>query len=94
MRRFNDPLAELKSLVKLRILIMLLSLGEATPTQIRRTLGLSYSTVTRHIDELKSLGIVSERRFGRVRVFTVNVDRYQFDNIFFRLLDCLKSSLT
>lgn len=82
----------LKSTIKLRILLVLLDLGEATPTQISKALGLSYSTVSKHLSELLEAGLVNEKRFGRVRVVTINKIP-EASNGLARLLECLKGAL-
>ncbi len=56
------------------ILKYLILNGEANITKISRDLGLSYPITKNHLEELLKLGIIKERRLGRVRIFQINYD--------------------
>lgn len=88
----DDITLVLKSVAKLRILLVLLDLGEATPTQISKALGLSYPTVSRHLSELLEAGLVNEKRFGRIRVVSINRG-LETSNRLARLLECIARQL-
>ncbi len=59
---------------KLKILRILVRDGEANITRIVRETGLRHSLVEKHLEDLVRLGIVVEKRIGRLRVFSINVD--------------------
>lgn len=59
---------------KIEILSFLLEEGEANITTLVRESGLGYRTVERHLRELRELGLVTERRFGRIRIVKLKVN--------------------
>ncbi len=56
------------------ILKYLILEGEANITRISRNLGLSYPVTKNHLEELLKLGVIKERRLGRVRIFQINYE--------------------
>ncbi|MCE4601891.1 MAG: winged helix-turn-helix domain-containing protein [Desulfurococcales archaeon] len=58
---------------RVKVLKFLLEEGYSNITRIVRETGLSYRTVVRHLEELKKAGLVEERRYGRLRVFEVDL---------------------
>jgi DNA-binding transcriptional ArsR family regulator len=64
----------LGSKARIRILRVLLDKEELNITAIAREAGVSYKTALHHLEELKSMGVITEKVFGRVRVFRVNHD--------------------
>ncbi|MEB3861760.1 MAG: winged helix-turn-helix domain-containing protein [Desulfurococcales archaeon] len=58
---------------RVKVLKFLLEEGYSNITRIARETGLSYRTVARHLEELKKAGLVEERRYGRLRVFEVDL---------------------
>ena len=58
---------------KIKIIKLLLREGEANITKIVRETGLRYALVERHLEDLVRLGVVVERRVGRLRIFSLNV---------------------
>jgi DNA-binding transcriptional ArsR family regulator len=58
---------------KIKILQLLLREGEANITKIVRETGLKHSLVERHLEDLVRLGIVVERRVGRLRIFSLKL---------------------
>ncbi|MEM0341039.1 MAG: ArsR family transcriptional regulator [Acidilobaceae archaeon] len=57
---------------KLKILKLLIKKGQANITKIVRETGLRYELVIRHIEELKNVGLIEERRYGRLRIYELN----------------------
>lgn len=53
---------------KMEILSFLLEEEEVNITRLVRKSGLGYRTVERHLKELRELGLVTEKRFGRIRI--------------------------
>lgn len=53
------------------ILDVLSRYGEINATKIARLTGLHYRTVSKKLVELVEMGIVEERRFGRLRLFRI-----------------------
>lgn len=58
---------------RLKVLKFLLEEGHSNITRIVKETGLTYRTVTRHLEELKKEGLVVERRYGRLRIFEANL---------------------
>ena len=67
--------------------------------QLSRELGLTFSVVYKELENLKDLGLVTEERKGRLRLFTINKDSVIYDELRRLLLkttalgEQLKSSL-
>ncbi len=57
---------------RIRILKILLKYGEANITKIAREAGLNHSSTEKHLRKLVELGLVSEERYGRLRIFRIN----------------------
>lgn len=64
----------LGSKARIRILKVLLNKGELNITAIAREAEVNYKTASHHLEELKNMGIITEKVFGRVRVFKLNHD--------------------
>lgn len=62
----------LGSKVRIRILKALFRLGEANITRIARETNTHFSLVEKHLQKLKEIGIVEEKRIGRIRLFGLN----------------------
>jgi DNA-binding transcriptional ArsR family regulator len=56
------------SKTRIRILRELVRVREINLTRLSKMLGVNYKVISYHIDALKSLGIVDEKRFGRIRI--------------------------
>ncbi|MET1128081.1 MAG: winged helix-turn-helix domain-containing protein [Thermoproteota archaeon] len=68
-------LAELlSSRARLKILILLFKEGQMNITQIVRRTGLNYPTVRRHLEYLKSKGIVEEIVAERARIYSLRIE--------------------
>ncbi|MEM4576989.1 MAG: winged helix-turn-helix domain-containing protein [Candidatus Nezhaarchaeales archaeon] len=63
----------LGSKARVRILRVLIEKEELNITAIAREAEVNYKTVTRHLEDLKKTGIITEKIFGRIRVFRINL---------------------
>jgi len=57
---------------RVRVLRALFRLEEANITKIVKEVDMHHRVVQRHLEKLVSLGIVEERRYGRLRFFRLN----------------------
>lgn len=60
------------SVGKLRILNLLSKKGELNITAIAKQTKLNHTSVINHLGELKELNVICEKRFGRIKIFTIN----------------------
>ena len=60
---------------KRRRLLEVLGAKERSVNEIVKLLGWSQPTVSKHLGVLKQVGLVSERRVGRQRMYQVNAER-------------------
>ena len=60
------------SVGKVKILLLLAKTRELNITAISKNTGLNHSSVKQHIFSLQKLQIVQEKRFGRIRIVTIN----------------------
>ncbi len=60
---------------KRRQLIQALGVNELSVNEIVALLGWNQPTVSKHLKVLKQVGLVSERRVGRQRLYRVNAER-------------------
>lgn len=58
---------------RLRVLKLLLEEGQVNITRVVKETGLHHRLVVKHMNELKSMGLVEERRYGRLRLFEVDM---------------------
>jgi DNA-binding transcriptional ArsR family regulator len=68
------PLDAISEPRRREILARLATLGEAPVGQIAETIDVSRPAVSQHLKVLKDAGIVTERRFGRQRLYRINPD--------------------
>lgn len=66
----------LGSRAKIKILKTLATNNELSITQIIRNTRLNHSSVITHLNHLKILNLVQEKKFGRIRIF-----RYKNENL-------------
>jgi DNA-binding transcriptional ArsR family regulator len=59
---------------RFRVLRYLLREGQANISRIVRETGLPHRLVKKHLEQLVRHGIVVERRYGRLRLFEVNLE--------------------
>ncbi len=69
------PTLELERLMssygRTKVLTVMLETDELNISEITRRSGLSHSAAARHLDFLTKSGILSEKRFNRIRIFKV-----------------------
>jgi DNA-binding transcriptional ArsR family regulator len=66
----------LGSKARVKILKALAQNEELTISLIIKTTKLNYSNVTNHLNHLKDLDLIQEKKFGRIKIF-----RYRIENI-------------
>ncbi|MCX8195914.1 MAG: helix-turn-helix domain-containing protein [Acidilobaceae archaeon] len=57
---------------RVKVLRALLRDGHATVTRLARETGLNHSRLLQHLRALQKLGILEERRYGRIRLYELN----------------------
>ncbi len=57
---------------RIRVMLAVFRLGEANISRVVRETGLHHSIVARHLRKLVEVGLLEERRYGRIRLFRVN----------------------
>ena len=55
-----------------KVLTIMLETGELNISEITKRSGLSHSATTRHLEFLTKSGILTEKRFNRIRIFRVD----------------------
>jgi DNA-binding transcriptional ArsR family regulator len=56
---------------RIRVLKVLSKSRELNISEIGRRTGLNYSSVDRHLEKLEELGLVREKRYGKIRIFEI-----------------------
>lgn len=76
MRRGWSLTLEVESLFssygRTKVLDVMLESGELNISEITRRSGLSHTSAARHLEFLVKSGILTEKRFNRIRIFRVN----------------------
>ncbi|MDG6913684.1 MAG: winged helix-turn-helix transcriptional regulator [Nitrososphaerota archaeon] len=62
----------LSSYGRTKVLTILLETGELNISEITRRSGLSHGAASRHLEFLVRSGILTEKRFNRIRIFRVD----------------------
>ncbi len=62
------------SRIRVRLIMLLVELGEINISEIVRRLGVNHTVVDAHLERLKRFGVVEERRIGRVRLIRLRRD--------------------
>ncbi|MGQ9513587.1 MAG: ArsR family transcriptional regulator [Thermoproteota archaeon] len=57
---------------RIRVISILIEARELNITEISKRASLNHYSTLRHLNALKSVGLVSEKNFGRIRIFTYN----------------------
>ena len=55
-----------------KVLTIMLETGELNISEVTRRSGLSHSAAARHLEFLTTTGILTEKRFNRIRIFRVD----------------------
>lgn len=77
----------LSSRGRIKILKILSELEEINITQISKRAMLNYETTLSHLKKLIEMGIVIEKRFGKIRVFKINKE----NKFTLRIVDFIKT---
>ena len=54
---------------RIRVLRVLAEMRELYLTEVGRRTGMNYTSVERHLTKLKDMGLVREKRYGKIRIF-------------------------
>ena len=54
---------------RIRVLEVLTESGELNISEISRRTGLNYTSVERHLTKLQKMGLLKEKRYGKIRIF-------------------------
>ncbi len=54
---------------RIRTLQILAESGELNISEVSRRTGLNYTSVERHLAKLVKLGLIKEKRYGKIRIF-------------------------
>ena len=54
---------------RIRVLEVLTESGELNISEVSRRTGLNYTSVERHLMKLKNMGLLNEKRYGKIRIF-------------------------
>jgi DNA-binding transcriptional ArsR family regulator len=54
---------------RIRVLRVLTESRELNISEIGRRTGMNYTSVERHLEILKDMGILKEKRYGKIRIF-------------------------
>jgi len=60
------------SRLRMKIIKLLIQLGELNVSQITRRLSVNYNTINKHLKVLEDEGLVHCRRYGRIRLYRFN----------------------
>lgn len=54
---------------RIRVLRILAESGELNISEVTRRTGMNYTSVERHLVKLKGMGLLREKRYGKIRIF-------------------------
>jgi DNA-binding transcriptional ArsR family regulator len=54
---------------RIRVLRVLAESGELNISEVGRRTGMNYTSVERHLSRLRELGLLREKRYGKIRIF-------------------------
>jgi DNA-binding transcriptional ArsR family regulator len=60
------------SKLRMKILKLLMQMGELNVSEIARRLGVNYNIVNKHLKVLEDEGIIQHKVFGRIRLYRLN----------------------
>ncbi|PIX31874.1 transcriptional regulator [Candidatus Bathyarchaeota archaeon CG_4_8_14_3_um_filter_42_8] len=60
------------SKLRIKILKILMQVGELNVSEIARRLGVNYNTTSKHLKVLEDEGILQHKVFGRIRLYRLN----------------------
>jgi len=56
---------------RFRVLRVLSECGELNISEVGRRTGMNYTSVERHLGKLRDMGLLREKRYGKIRIFEV-----------------------
>jgi DNA-binding transcriptional ArsR family regulator len=59
---------------RVKILRLLVEIGELNISEIARRAGLNYATTNQHLCLLEDSGLIRHKSFGRIRIYRLNED--------------------
>jgi predicted transcriptional regulator len=62
----------LSSRLRIKILKILMQMGELNVSEIARRLGVNYNTINKHLKVLEDEDIIHYKAFGRIRLYRFN----------------------
>lgn len=77
----------LSSRGRIKILKILSELEETNITQISKRTMLNYETTLSHLKKLIEIGIIKEKRFGKIRIFKINKE----NKLTLKIVDFIKT---
>lgn len=57
---------------RVKIMRILVEIGELNISEIARRAGLNYATTNQHLEALQNYGLIQHKKFGRIRIFRFN----------------------
>ena len=57
---------------RVKILRLLVEIGELNISEIARRAGLNYATANQHLGMLENAGLILHKSFGRIRIYRLN----------------------
>jgi DNA-binding transcriptional ArsR family regulator len=54
---------------RVRVLRVLSESGELNISEVGRRTGMNYTSVERHLERLRDMGLLREKRYGKIRIF-------------------------
>ena len=60
---------------RIRVLRVLTESRELNISEIGRRAGMNYTSVERHLEALTKMGLLNEKRYGKIRIFEITFDR-------------------
>ena len=54
---------------RIRVLKVLAESGELNISEVGRRTGMNYTSVERHLEALSGMGLLREKRYGKIRIF-------------------------
>lgn len=58
----------------MRLLLLLAQHDELNITSLSKNTGINHSKMSEHITEMVELGVLQEKRFGRIRIISYNME--------------------
>jgi len=62
---------------RIRVLKALVEEGEMNISQLARRTGMNHTTVDRHCEKLRELGLIREKRYGKIRILEVDFQEFE-----------------